>query len=151
MKKVMKRSLLVLAFVCAGCSSRAADILNPFHESGPDLGANNLTPLLGDGAGGDNEGPRARQALEVMGSYRRAQAPQPVYPVVQPAEVRLMWVPDHLDRSGNLVPAGYHYLKVLGDRWAVQDAFELEEQLSPGSSGGSGGATPWVYLGDRKR
>lgn len=151
MKSIFRKSLLVVAMLSTGCSSGVADLLNPFAQSGPDLGAENLTPLLGDASGGDNEGTRARQALEVMGSYRRAQSPQPVYPVVQPAETRLMWIPDHLNKSGDLVPAHYMHVRVLGDRWAVQDAFELEEQLNVNTPGSSNGATPWVYLGDKKR
>ena len=111
----------------------------------------------------------ARQALEVMGTYRRAMAPQPYYPVIQPAEVRLMWIPDHLNKFGDLVPAHYYYLNVLGDRPAVQDAFEVESQLGATSKaiggGGpapvaqpsgdlgtssSGSSTPWQYQ-DSKR
>jgi hypothetical protein len=79
-----------------------------------------------------------------------------------------MWVPDHLNRHGDLVAAHYYYLRVMNDRWAVQDAFELEAQINNNSGidyapsggggagggpsgsygtsgGGSGGATPWVY------
>jgi hypothetical protein len=62
-----------------------------------------------------------------------------------------MWIPDHLNKSGDLVPAHYMHVRVLGDRWAVQDAFELEEQLNVNTPGSSNGATPWVYLGDKKR
>lgn len=134
-----------------GCSSQKFEALNPFAENPEkELGVRSNQAILEDGgtASGDE---KARHSLEVMGSYRRAQAPQPAYPVVQPAEVRLMWVPDHLNKSGDLVPAHYYYLRVLNDRWAVQDAFEMEEQLNAGSAGsgglggGSGGPTPWVY------
>ena len=132
-----------------GCANEhvggALDLLNPYGEDAPpNVGARDNSAILNDGgsANGVNEEQRARQALEVMTSYRRAQEPQPYYPVMQPAEVRLMWVPDHLNRVGDLVPAHYYYLKVKDEGWAVQDAFDLEEQLhTPGSS-----STPWTYV-----
>jgi hypothetical protein len=89
------------------------------------LGEKNDHALLEGGAKVE----KARQALEHMASYRRAQLPQPVNPVIQPAVVRLMWIPDHVNKHGDLVPGHYYYLKVLKDRWAVTDAFELENQL----------------------
>ena len=89
----------------------------------------------------------ARKALEQMASYRRALPPQPVYPVVQPAVVRLMWVPDHVNRHGDLVPAHFYYLKVLKDRWAVTDAFELEEQLGSKTDAGN---IPYIYDDERR-
>lgn len=140
--------LLILGMLLAsvGCANRVADTLNPFGEENEgNLGVRNSTTLLGDGSGSHAD--RARHALEVMRSYRTAQTPQPAYPVVQPAEVRLMWVPDHLNRAGDLVPAHYYYLRVLNDRWAVQDAFELEDQLETRGNGTT--ATPWVFGGDR--
>ncbi len=85
-----------------------------------------------------------------MGEYQRAQTPQPGYPIIRPAEMRLMWVPDHLNKYGDLIPAHYYYLKVLGDRPAVTDAFDIERQLdeASGSTGASSG-TPWIYKGKR--
>ena len=73
-----------------------------------------------------------------------------------------MWVPDHLDRFGNLVAAHFYYLRVRNDGFNVQDAFEIEDDLNNptgvprgaggglsgggfGGSGGVGAATPWVY------
>lgn len=138
---------LMLTLV-TGCAHEVFDNLNPYSEDTPvpmgERNSNALREEVGGGSGGGAE--KARHALEVMGSYRRAQAPQPTYPVVQPAEVRLMWVPDHLNRTGDLVPAHYYYLKVLNDRWAVQDAFDLERQLNEGSSSNSS-AIPWVEPG----
>lgn len=151
-----------LVAVLSGCATPAgqlADQLNPYAEpNSTELGERSLNAIQG-GAGGKNT-ELARHSLEVLGTYRRAQPPQPVYPVVQPAEVRLMWVPDHQNRHGDLVPAHYYYLRVMNDRWAVQDAFELERQYSegsgqidygtnPGTGGGAGvtgsTTTPWVY------
>lgn len=169
MKRKQQRSpvasVLVLAaalFGMSACSAvgPAADQANPFgvnsNEEG--YGERNLNAVMGGGNGG-GAAERARHALESMASYRRTQAPQPVYPVIRPAEVRLMWIPDHQTTDGNLVPAHYYYLKVLHDDWELQDAFEIEGQLHNsgaanvdyGSQGGGtpglnyGGATPWVY------
>jgi len=153
----MIRQTLCLSVLISlsACRSAVFSGLNPFQASGGDqeLGKRTLEPLLGEGSsGGQNGAQQARTALQQMATYRAAQPAQPGYPVVQPAEVRLMWIPDHLNKSGDLVPAHYYYLKVLNDRWAVQDAFELESQLtSGGGKAGSGGATPWVYGDVQKR
>ena len=93
-----------------------------------------------------------------MAAYQRQHAPQPVYPVLKPAEVRLMWIPDHKTADGNLVPAHYYYLKVLNDELVGEDVFEIEGLLDSGSVGGDygsgggaaagvgyGSTTPWVY------
>lgn len=143
-------SLLLLTALCSlallSCTHENIDIINPYRETVDErLGVRSSAPLLEGGASqnGSHED-RARHALEVMSSYRRAQEPQPYHPVLQPAEVRMMWVPDHLNKHGDLVPAHYYYLRVLPERWAVQDAFELEKQLDQGS-GANGTTTPWVY------
>jgi len=141
----------VLALALSGCSRafEAADSLNPFAEDVPQgFGERNNRAILEEGAGG-NDAKHARHALETMREYRAAQPPKPYYPVVRPAEVRLMWVPDHLNKYGDLIPAHYYYLKVRNDQFELQDAFEVEEQLHSGnsSSTGPGSATPWVYKG----
>jgi hypothetical protein len=128
------RYLVIGAFasLCTGCGY-AGNLLNPFYEIPPPeayLGERSDKALLGE----DDKGDRARAALEQMATYRRAKTPQPVDPVVQPSVVRLMWIPDHLNKHGDLVPAHYYYLKVLKDRWAVTDAFELESQLGSSKS-----------------
>lgn len=151
MKFVFSRIRLVVVLVClsiglTACSAqKASDFINPFVDSSkPELGDRDTSALLDTGVGKASED--ARHALEVIGSYRRTQTPQPGYPVLQPAEVRLMWVPDHLNKHGDLIPAHYYYLKVLEDRWAVQDAFDLERQLNKSTPGsGPGSATPWIY------
>jgi hypothetical protein len=128
--------MLVLGLSISGCAT-GSRILNPFYEDPqPEahLGEDNDRAL--NDAGSKEE--TARKALEAMTQYRSSQAPQPVNPVLQPAVVRLMWVPDHLNRNGDLVPAHYYYLKVLGDRWAVQDSFELEQQLNGGKKEAAG-------------
>lgn len=131
---------LSLAIFATGCSS-VGNALNPFYESPKPVA------LLGEPNDhaleeGDGKSERARQAMETMASYQRAHDPQPNNPVIQPAVVRLMWVPDHLNKHGDLVPSHYYYLKVLKDRWAVTDAFELEAQLKTGGSGDS--SVPFV-------
>lgn len=136
--KVLTAGLMLQ--LCA-CSSSASNVLNPFYEPPSKValqGNPNDHALNGQGEKVDT----ARQALEQMASYRRAQTPQPVNPVMQPAVVRLMWVPDHLNRNGDLIPAHYYYLKVLKDRWAVTDAFELESQLGPKTDSTN---VPYVY------
>ncbi len=152
-QRVVKRLSLIaylglISGFATGCASQAFEVFNPYGEDAPEgAGQRNLQTLMEEtGGGGDAD--RARHALEVASTYRRAQDPQPNYPVMQPAEVRLMWVPDHLNKAGDLVPAHYYYLRVLNERWAVQDAFELEQQLSEGSKEGS--ATPWVYKDGKK-
>ena len=141
--------LVCSLLLSAGCSSHIFEKLNPYDESQSqtqELGDRSTKTLLEDsGAGGQAQ--QARHALEVMGSYRRAQDPQPYYPVIQPAEVRLMWIPDHLTKTGDLVPSHYYYLKVLHDRWEVQDAFDFQDQLEQGSSG-AGSSTPWITKGN---
>ena len=150
MKNIFKLLPLVIliAFIAAlsGCAQmgEAADAINPFAEPGPDLGERSNNALLDEGSGGGKSAENARHALKVVGQYRSAQLPEPAYPVIRPAEVRLMWIPDHLSKTGDLVPAHYYYLKVLHDRWEVQDAFDNEKQLNQGSSG-VGTATPWIY------
>lgn len=143
---ISKAALAGVLASLSACSS-AGNMLNPFYEP-PEpvalLGERNDHAL---GGGGTNEN-SARQALDAMASYRRAQDPQPTNPVVQPAVVRLMWIPDHLNKSGDLVPAHYYYLKVLKDRWAVTDAFELEAQLN--GPGGSSSNLPYVFADDAK-
>jgi hypothetical protein len=157
---------LLLMASTSGCSVTGplADEVNPFAADGTNgqqYGERNTNALLGGSGGGAGGGAaeRARHALEVAGSYDRTHAPQPVYPVIRPAEVRLMWIPDHQTTDGNLVPAHYYYLKVLHDDWELRDAFEIEGQLHNtgggnadfGTTGGGapgsnfGGATPWSY------
>lgn len=160
--KNFNRFVLVgLGAFLSACSYVApiADELNPYGNGHQDAaafgGERNTGALLGNG-GGAKSSEAARHALEVMGTYRKALPPQPSYPVVQPAEMRLMWIPDHLNAVGDLIPAHYYYLRVLPDRPAVTDAFEIESQLDLSSQAGSaapvslgtsgtGGATPWVY------
>lgn len=136
MTNVYKSILAITMLTLSGCST-LGNVLNPFYETPSEVayfGEKNDSALNENGAG---QGQRARQALEAMGSYQRALAPQPNNPVMQPAVVRLMWVPDHLNSHGDLVPAHYYYLKVKKESWAVTDAFELEAQLNQGGARGS--------------
>ena len=143
----MKLKFILLTYIVATLTSCgfAGNIFNPFYETPSAealLGDRNDKALSGDSDSTD----KARAALESTASYRRARAPQPVDPVIQPAVVRLMWIPDHLNRNGDLVPAHYAYVKVLKDRWAVTDAFELESQLN---TGGNNSNLPFVSEGTR--
>lgn len=155
MKTILKRRSIArtclgifLVGSSSGCSSTAFEYLNPYGDSDlpTRLGERSYRAILEDG-GGSQDSEKARHAAEVMGSYRRTQHPQPAYPVIQPAEVRLMWVPDHLNKYGDLVPAHYYYLRVLDDRPAVQDAFDLEQQLNVTTTGAgqrASSGTPYV-------
>ncbi len=151
MKRIIKSALIfTLLATLSGCGAMS-QVLNPFYET-PEkiayLGERNDNALKG----GAEHADRARGALEAMASYQRAHDPQPNNPVMQPAVVRLMWVPDHLNRNGDLVPAHYYYLKVLNDRWAVQDAFELESQLNgPARQAADTGNLPYVLDSEVKR
>jgi hypothetical protein len=142
MKQIALKNLLITGLLVAlsGCSY-GSKVLNPFYEEPPPealLGEKNDHALSEQGEKVDS----ARSALQAMTTYKRAQEPQPVNPVMQPAVVRLMWIPDHLNKNGDLVPQHYYYLKVLNDRWAVQDAFELEQQL--GGKGGGASSIPFT-------
>lgn len=140
MKNIVRIGLILAVVSVTGCG-QIANTLNPFYEIPPAVAFNGERTDRGLTETSDKaEG--ARKALDAMASYRRAQPPEPTYPVVQPAVVRLMWIPDHLNATGDLVPAHYAYVKVLGDRWAVQDAFEAESQLGGHSSSST---IPFVY------
>lgn len=125
-------SLSLLLFAVCSCST-ASKVLNPFYETPPpeaSYGQPNDSALTSD----DKED-SARKALEAMAKYNRANPPQPNNPVLHPAIVRMMWVPEHLNRHGDLIPAHYYYIKLLPERWAVTDAFEIEGQLDKHGSG----------------
>lgn len=143
--KISFAGLMIASFAACG-SHGPSSVLSPFSDgSTAELGVRSNQPLLNEGGGSVGE-ERARTALNVMGQYRRAQPAQPGMPVIQPAEVRLMWIPDHLNKHGDLVPQHYYYLKVLSDRWEVQDAFDIERQLDEGSGGaGNGSSIPFIY------
>lgn len=129
---IVRNTLKLLPVVLLSACTTASNLLNPFYESPTP------TALLGEAndhalGGNQQKEESARKALEAMATYQRAHHPEPVKPVMNPAIVRLMWVPDHLNRAGDLVPAHYYYLKVKRDQWAVSDAFEMEAQLSEGA------------------
>jgi hypothetical protein len=146
---MMKLNVLLGISICLTLSScnRVSSAFNPFYDSPPNeayLGERSDRPL----SGGAQKIDSARSALQAMGSYKAAQAPEPVNPVIQPAVVRLMWVPDHLNSTGDLIPAHYYYLRVLKDRWAVTDAFELESQLGTGNRDSSN--VPYILQSEVK-
>jgi hypothetical protein len=134
--KTIRLSMMVCAMgLLSGCSSVGA-FFNPFYETPSEVayfGEKNDNALNETGGKGQS----ARMALEQMASYQRAHDPQPANPVMMPSVVRLMWVPDHLNSHGDLVPAHYYYLKVKKDSWALTDAFELESQLGGGNGNSS--------------
>jgi hypothetical protein len=144
MKTVYRNILtgtLTLALLSLSACTSTSNLLNPFYEDPSPVA---LKGEMNDHAlnGTYEKEDVARKALESMATYERAHTPEPAKPVMRPAVVRLMWVPDHLNRAGDLVPAHYYYLKVKKEDFAVKDAFELEQQLQ-----GPGGASnvPYVY------
>ena len=128
------KQLILVGMISVLCScSAVGKVVNPFYEPPTEIalkGQANDNALSGE----VSKGEQARKVLEQVGSYQSAMPPQPVNPVMQPAVVRLMWIPDHLNSYGDLIPAHYYYLKVLEDRWNLQDSFELESQLNRGGS-----------------
>lgn len=136
-RRVVSRGIYLAALVLllTGCTS-ASQVLNPFYEPPSELALSGKADdsLLG---GKETKIDTARQALDYAATYQRALPPSPDKPVMQPAVVRQMWIPDHLNSHGDLVPAHYYYLKVLKERWAVSDAFELEGQLGSKKASGN--------------
>jgi hypothetical protein len=126
-------SVLILSVLSTGCAT-LGKLANPFYSE-PSAAAyygEKNDRALNESSGGGDKGSKARMALEQFATYQRAHAPQPGAPVMYPAVVRLMWIPDHLNSHGDLVPAHYYYLRVLRERPGVTDAFELEAQLNTG-------------------
>jgi hypothetical protein len=142
MIRIGSKVVMVLSVALLTGCARTSEVLNPFYEAPSPVA---LQGEMTDRAltGGTSKVETARKAFEEMREYRAAHLPEPTYPVLQPAVVRVMWIPDHLNKNGDMVPAHYYYLKVLRDRWAVQDAFELEQQLQ-GPSGAASGNIPYV-------
>ena len=142
----VKVGTLLIPLLLAGCGT-ASNYFNPFYEPPSELA---LQGQLDDSA--LNEGKKddvARKALEQWGSYERKNVAQPVNPVLIPAIVRLMWVPDHLNRHGDLVPAHYYYVRVLNERWNVDDAFELDAQLNAKTGSAATANVPYVWEGKK--
>ena len=149
----MKLKLLLMSLTTTllliGCASEGASLLHPYADTGMEELGERSTRALTQGSGTADEDKIARQMLSGVGTSRKALPPSPNRPVVLPAEIRLMWIPDHLNKYGDLVPAHYYYLRVMDERFNLEDAFSTEGQLDPynnsrGSKSG-GGATPWVY------
>ena len=130
----MKYLFLSILFL-TGCTA-ISERLNPFNEE------ISKTAKLGKAddsaiSGGSDKSANARTALDALSTYQSANMPQPYNPVLRPAIVRLMWVPDHLNTHGDLVPNHYYYLKVKDDQWALQDAFDIDQQLGSNTASGS--------------
>lgn len=139
-------SFIALVACClAGCGSTSEVLLNPYGDEGPQLGDADNAAILDEVGGGTSDHEAARTALKAFGEKQRAIEPQPMAPVIRPAVVRLMWVPDHLNPLGDLVPAHYYYLKVKDDEWELKDGFDNLQQLRDAGVGTGGGSTPWIY------
>lgn len=150
MNMVFKKFILFsfLGTCFSGCYA-FQNIANPFYEPPTEhaLKGELSDRAIQEGTSGTNS--TARDALEHIATYQRAHLPQPNNPVMQPAVVRLLWIPDHLNTNGDLVPAHYYYLKVLNERWAVTDAFDLERQLKTGTKDTS--SIPFISQSENDR
>lgn len=148
---VISKGLLAASVLGLCACSTVSNAMNPYYEPPPPealLGERNDHALSGN----REKSETARQALDAMASYQRAHSPSPNRPVMQPAVVRLMWIPDRLNKNGDLVPAHYYYLKVLDERFAVSDAFELEQQLNgPRGAAGAISNYPYVHAEEKPR
>jgi hypothetical protein len=134
-------SIILTGLVSLSGCARVGNALNPFQEELPPVAyAGNPNDHALRSEGGNPEA--AREALQEVGQYPRAHQPQPYNPVMQPAVVRLMWVPDHLNGNGDLVPAHFYYLKVLDDRWALTDVFERQKMIN--NAGGPASNIPFT-------
>jgi len=124
----MNKILIISCCLLFSACTTVGKVVNPFYEPPADVA---LLGQVNDHALNPtkNKTDTARQALAALGQHQQAHTPRPYNPVYKPAMIRLMWVPDHLNRHGDLVPAHYYYLKVKDGDWAVNDAFELEQQL----------------------
>lgn len=54
---------------------------------------------------------QARRVLENLPNSSR-RASEPAFKLAQPAQVRLMWLPEHITEEGLAVPAHYYYFKI---------------------------------------
>lgn len=134
---------LIVVFGFTGCT-KISNAINPYYKTPPKeayYGVKNDHALTG---GGDSKETAALSAIKTeAGAYRGAASPKPYKPVVQPAIIRLMWVPDRLNRNGDLIPAHYYYVKILNDRFVIEDAFEVQAELNATTS--KSGSIPFVY------
>ena len=143
-------ALLLTALFLSACSSSISDAVNPSPDTGvEELGERTNRAILGSSGNAEDEAV-ARQQLTNIGTSRQADYPSPNRPVIIPPEVRLMWIPDRINRHGDLEPAHYYYLRVLPSRWNVEDAFDNQGQLDPydKSNRAGGSSTPWVIQQD---
>ncbi len=142
-------ALALLVATQIGCGS-ASRFFNPLQKE-PDpeafLGSPNDHALNEDA----NQVEKARERLEdSLATYSKEHTPQPYKPVMLAPVVRLMWIPDHLNRHGDLIPAHYYYLKVLPGRWAANDKFDMVEQLNTGK-GSAGAPSPYPFVQGKPR
>lgn len=147
----MKAGLIIAclaSLTLTGCNS-VSNALNPFYDPPSPValkGERNDAALYNNGGSGTAEN-SARQALDSLAHYQGAHYASANKPVMNPAVVRLVWIPDHLNSHGDMVPAHYYYLKVKDDQWALQDAFEIDAQLGR-SGGGTASSTLPFYQGE---
>lgn len=133
-----------LAFAACACTStNATQVLNPFYEPPSEVAylGNPNDSALHEGGNKEEE----MRANVKLGQYQRTHTPKPYNPVVNPSVIRLMWVPDHVNRTGDLVPAHYYYLKVKKDQWALKDAWDQQDQVDNTGTRGGASNVPFVY------
>lgn len=134
--------LAAMSIGLCSCGATTSKSLNPFYEPpAPEalLGDANDHALNETG----NKAERARAALEAQSTYDQAALPAPYRPVRRAPVVRLMWVPDHLNKHGDFVQAHYFYVNVKESEWNLRDAFEINETLEKSNGNGSTSNVPF--------
>ncbi len=143
-KRFMLRIIILsLGIFVLGCSS-VSNAINPYYKTPPKeayAGKRSDHSLTGGG--------REEKALSAISSEIASRAgatsSSPYKPVVTPAVIRLMWVPDRLNRNGDLIPAHYYYIRILNDRFVLEDAFEINAMLNSTTKSADSGGYPFIY------
>ncbi|MCS6893078.1 MAG: hypothetical protein NZO16_00680 [Deltaproteobacteria bacterium] len=128
-----------------GCST-VSNAINPYYKSPPAeayKGVKNDHALTGGGQSREEAALRAIKSSSAQSGL--STSPAPYKPVIQPAVVRLVWIPDRLNRNGDLIPAHYYYLRILNDRFAIEDAFEVNAMLDSTTKSYGSGGIPFIY------
>ena len=125
-------SLAVLTLL-AGCGASSSS-----HGSELSLGQRNNHALIGNSGVSLLSREERRQILHRKLAGNTA---QPYHPVVYPAQLRLLWIPDRLNDK-DYIPDNYYYLRITNDIFATEDLRDLETQLFEETDSKSN--VPWI-------